>query len=388
MPIPVSALIGSPRRLITAIVMFVALDLTVLVINLWLAEQIAQDAVAINLAGRQRMLSQQTTKALLLATRAATPAEAARAGEEVELAFGLFERTLSAFAEGGPTAGGDSVPVVLQPVEGEAAAVVAAARQIVTPLRGLLPPAGQLALEGRAYAAAADYMVGHNRQVLALMNRLTTALEHDSVRRSRNLRAIQTGAFVLALGNFLVIVLGMLRQYRRVEQESERWRELARHDPLTGLANRKAFTEAALGVLARARIDGSPGAVLVLDLDGFKPINDRFGHATGDQILVQLAARLESTARATDLVARLGGDEFVILCPNLHQPDHLGPFCNRLVAAITDIPEHICPGTPLGVSIGIATYPEDGYDLHRLLGQADRAMYAAKQAGGSRWKAA
>ena len=384
MPIPVSALIGSPRRLITAIVMFVALDLSVLMINLWLANQIAQDAVAINLAGRQRMLSQQTTKALLLTTRATTPNEVNAAAQEVDLAFGLFERTLSAFADGGQTTGGDDAPVTLQAVEGEAAEVVARARKLITPLRGYLP-AASTAQEGRAYTAAADYMVGNNREILALMNRLTTALEHDSVRRSRDLRAIQTGAFVLALGNFLVIVLGMLRRHRQMEKESERWREMARHDPLTGLANRKAFTETGLGILARARVDGSAGAVLVIDLDGFKPINDRFGHATGDQVLVQLAARLESTARTTDLVARLGGDEFAILCPNLHDPEHIGQFCNRLVAAIGDIPDDICPGNALGASIGIATYPKDGYDLHHILGQADRAMYAAKQAGGSRW---
>lgn len=384
MPIPVSALIGSPRRLITAIVMFVALDLSVLMINLWLANQIAQDAVAINLAGRQRMLSQQTTKALLLTTRATTPNEVSAAAQEVDLAFGLFERTLSAFADGGQTTGGDDAPVTLQAVEGEAAEVVARARKIVAPLRGYLPAASATP-EGHAYTAAADYMVGNNREILALMNRLTTALEHDSVRRSRDLRAIQTGAFVLALGNFLVIVLGMLRRHRQMEKESERWREMARHDPLTGLANRKAFTETGLGILARARLDGSAGAVLVIDLDGFKPINDRFGHATGDQVLVQLAARLESTARTTDLVARLGGDEFAILCPNLHDPEHIGQFCNRLVAAIGDIPDDICPGNALGASIGIATYPKDGYDLHHILGQADRAMYAAKQAGGSRW---
>lgn len=384
MPIPVSTLIGSPRRLITAIVMFVALDLSVLMINLWLANQIAQDAVAINLAGRQRMLSQQTTKALLLTTRATTPNEVNAAAQEVDLAFGLFERTLLAFADGGQTTGGDDAPVTLQAVEGEAAEVVARARTLITPVRGLLPAAAT-AQEGRAYTAAADYMVGNNREILALMNRLTTALEHDSVRRSRDLRAIQTGAFVLALGNFLVIVLGMLRRHRQMEKESERWREMARHDPLTGLANRKAFTETGLGILARARVDGSAGAVLVIDLDGFKPINDRFGHATGDQVLVQLAARLESTARTTDLVARLGGDEFAILCPNLHDPEHIGQFCNRLVAAIGDIPDDICPGNALGASIGIATYPKDGYDLHHILGQADRAMYAAKQAGGSRW---
>ncbi len=387
MPIPVNALIGSPRRLITAIVMFVLLDLTVLISNLWLANQIARDAVAINLAGRQRMLSQQTTKALLLTIRATSPSELAATAREVELAFGLFERTLNAFAQGGQATGSDDTPVPLQAVSGEAARVVARARQIVAPIHQHLPPM-QDAADGRAYIAAADYMVAHNREILALMNALTTALEHDSVRRSRDLRVIQTGAFALALANFLVIVLGMVRQYRQMEKESARWRELARHDPLTGLANRKAFTESGLGLLARARVDGTSGAVLVLDLDGFKPINDHYGHATGDQILVQLASRLESTARTTDLVARLGGDEFAVMCPNLHDVEHIGQFCNRLLASIADIPEEICPGNLLGASIGIATYPEDGYELAHLLSQADRAMYAAKQAGGSRWRLA
>lgn len=383
MPIPVTALIGSPRRLITAIVMFIVLDLSVLTINLWIAELIARDAVAINLAGRQRMLSQQTTKALLLATHTSDPQATSLALDELNEAFGLFERTLNAFAEGGKTIGGDGNEVMLDAVDGVPGTVVRNARELLHPLHALLPPAGTL--DGGEYASAANYMVGHNRQILTLMNHLTTALEHDSVRRSRQLRLIQSVAFVLALANFLVIVVGLVRRYRAVEEESRRWRELARHDPLTGLANRKAFGEGALGLLARAKVDGSPGAVLVLDLDGFKPINDRYGHAVGDQILARLATALENTARATDVVARLGGDEFAMLCPNLHEAEHLEHFCHRLVKAIERIPDDICPGNPLGASIGIATYPENGYDLQHLMGQADWAMYAAKHAGGSRW---
>ena len=102
----------------------------------------------------------------------------------------------------------------------------------------------------------------------------------------------------------------MLNHFRRVERDSQQWRELARRDALTGLANRKAFTEAAQGMLARAQGDTVEGALLMLDLDGFKPINDTLGHATGDQVLIALARALESTARTTDVVARLGGDEF------------------------------------------------------------------------------
>jgi diguanylate cyclase (GGDEF)-like protein len=259
---------------------------------------------------------------------------------------------------------------------------VAAARQLITPLsqRNFQDPAER--------AWAADYMVRHNREILTLMNHLTSALEHDSISRTQDLRAIQTGAFVLALANFLIIVLGMVRKYRSVEQASRRWREIARHDPLTGIANRKAFTELAGAILMRAGGDEQSGAVLMLDLDGFKPINDRFGHPAGDQILIALAERLEVTARATDVVARLGGNEFAILCPLLHRKEDIAQFCERLVATVVDIPDDDFAGCKLGVSIGIAVYPEDGYDLKHLTALADRAMYAAKRAGGNCWRIA
>lgn len=382
MPIPVSALIGSPRRLVTAIVLFVALDLSVLVINLWLAEQMAQDAVAINLAGRQRMLSQQTTKALLLASQASSPAEFEAASGEFEAAFGLFDQTLTAFAEGGEARGGDGSPARLRRLEGEAARTVEAARKLVNPLALMLSDTRLQASERTRKAAA--YMVRHNRDVLALMNSLTTVLERDSVRQATRLRAIQTGAFVLALANFLLIVFGMLRHFREVEGDSHRWRELARHDPLTGLSNRKGFTEAALAILTRAQMENSGGAVLMLDLDGFKPINDRYGHAMGDQILVKLADRLAAAARATDVVARLGGDEFAMLCPKLKGED-IEQFCSRLLTAVASAPADETPGCRLGGSIGIACYPQDGHSLEHLLNLADRAMYAAKNAGGHRW---
>lgn len=384
MPIPISALIGSTRRLVTAIVLFVLLDLTVLVINLWIAEQVAQDAVAINLAGRQRMLSQQITKALLQSTLPGRSEGDTTSQQEFEDAFGLFSKTLTAFAEGGEARGGDGAIVFLRAVSGEGARAVARARELITPVVGMHADPHHT-LDAAERARAANYMVAHNREILTLMNRLTSALESESIRRSRDLRIIQTSAFTLALVNFLLIVIGMIRRYRAVELDSQRWREIARHDPLTGIANRKAFTELAGAILLRARGDKQCGALLMLDLDGFKPINDRFGHPAGDRILTTLAERLEATARATDVVARLGGDEFAILCPLLHGTDDITQFCERLVATVTDIPRDEFANCRLGVSIGIAVYPEDGYELQHLTALADRAMYAAKRAGGNRW---
>ncbi len=249
MPIPVSALIGSPRRLITAIVLFVVLDLAILVINLWIAEQVAQDAVAINLAGRQRMLSQQTTKALLLTTRPTQGEDVLRSRQETDDAFGLFEQTIKAFAEGGEARGSDGTVAYLQAVQGESAHIVATARDLIAPVSALLAATRDAPDSDRGPAAA--YMVSHNQEILALMNRLTTALEHDSVRRTRDLRLIQTGAFALAMVNFLLIVFGMLRRHRSIEEDSQRWRAMARHDPLTGIANRKAFDEAVGAQLSR-----------------------------------------------------------------------------------------------------------------------------------------
>lgn len=383
MPLPVSALIGSPRRLVSAIVLFLLLDLTVLMINLWIAEQVAQDAVAINLAGRQRMLSQQITKALLLTTRPSHGEDARSARQETDDAFGLFEETLEAFAEGGKARGGDGTSAHLKAVDGEGGRIVAEARSLITPLSALL--AATRADPAAERAPAAAYMVQHNPQILALMNRLTTVLEHDSIRRTRDLRLIQTGAFALAMANFLIIVIGMVRRYRLIEEDSQRWRAMARHDPLTGIANRKAFEEAASAQLMRAQVDTQPGAMLMLDLDGFKGINDRFGHSAGDAILRAVATRLEAAARATDVVARLGGDEFAILCPMLNGNDDVGQLCERLVDSVLGISRADIPGCPLGVSIGVALYPDDGYDPAHLQLLADRAMYAAKRAGGNRW---
>lgn len=377
------ALLSPRRRLIMAIMLFVVLDLSTLVINRWLAEEMSRDAVAINLAGRQRMLSQQTTKALLQASDAVSTAEFEAAIGEFRAAFQLFEQTLTAFAEGGEAPGGDGTPVILGKVDGEAARVVEAARRLIAPL----PP---LLAKMHPYAAghpgpAGEYMMQHNREILELMNRLTTELEHDSLHQASRLRSIQTGAFLLALANFLGIVFGMLSHVRRAQDDSQRWQELARHDPLTGLSNRKGFTEAGVAILTRAQVKNAAGVVVMLDLDGFKPINDRYGHAMGDRVLVKLAEKLATAARATDVVARLGGDEFAILCPTLQSTQDIEQFCERLLAAIASVPAEVVPDCPLGGSVGVARYPQDGYVLENLLGRADLAMYAAKNAGGRRW---
>jgi diguanylate cyclase (GGDEF)-like protein len=160
---------------------------------------------------------------------------------------------------------------------------------------------------------------------------------------------------------------------------------MARHDALTGLPNRRDLSQRIDTVVARAQRQGDRIALLFLDLDGFKPINDSLGHEVGDAALVEVAARLSATVRGVDIVARVGGDEFVVVMGDLHPAYPLArraacQVAAKCVAAIgrpMTLAEHSCQ---VGVSIGIAL--GDGQSaLNQLMSAADDAMYAAKQAG-------
>jgi diguanylate cyclase (GGDEF)-like protein len=163
-----------------------------------------------------------------------------------------------------------------------------------------------------------------------------------------------------------------------LEQERSRQFHLARHDPLTGLPNRLLFEEHLGHALARAGRHGLPLAVCLVDLDDFKPINDRRGHHAGDAILREAAFRLRETLRRSDLVARLGGDEFVMAIEDLGSLRALPGLLERLSQAI-EAPFALEAGVErVGLSVGVAVYPEDGDDADILLRRADAALYAAK----------
>jgi diguanylate cyclase (GGDEF)-like protein len=152
----------------------------------------------------------------------------------------------------------------------------------------------------------------------------------------------------------------------------------ATHDSLTGLLNRMGLAEA----LVRHLVPGEPFAMLYLDLDGFKPVNDSFGHQAGDAVLTEVGARLRDLCRRSDVVARIGGDEFIVLLRSVTVAE-VAPLAERMIRRISDHPYMLeCGGgVAIGVSIGWACFPEDSHDLDELQRKADAALYDAKAAG-------
>lgn len=152
------------------------------------------------------------------------------------------------------------------------------------------------------------------------------------------------------------------------------------HDPLTGLPNRLLFQDRLWHALERGQRERTPTCVLIMDLDGFKVINDELGHPMGDLVLVAFADRLRSVLRASDTAARLGGDEFSIVCENT-EPADAEVLADRLRAAVTEPLELSGQEVSIGISIGIGSAPggEEPSDVHeRVVRAADDAMYADK----------
>ena len=184
-------------------------------------------------------------------------------------------------------------------------------------------------------------------------------------------------------GSPVIAVLNDITDRREREAAMHR---LAHEDALTGLPNRRLLEDRLRHALMRARRRGGCVALLVLDLDGFKRINDSHGHEAGDQVLAAVGARLLACVRATDTVSRIGGDEFVVLLDDPMQPEDAGRIAQKLVAAASepvmfkDRPLHV------GASVGISVAPHDSLDAEALLRCADEAMYRAKQSGRGAWR--
>ncbi|MDK9698051.1 MAG: EAL domain-containing protein [Siculibacillus sp.] len=177
-------------------------------------------------------------------------------------------------------------------------------------------------------------------------------------------------------------LLGNLgRESERADAAQNELTRLARHDVLTGLLNRASLIDAIEREIDAADPEFDRMAVLLIDLDRFKPINDTFGHAAGDAVLIEMARRIQASLRPGDVVARLGGDEFVVLLPrsgSSHEVREIGLRIKRSLGRVMEIEGH---RFELGGSVGCAVWPADARDVDGLLSAADLAMYNAKRSG-------
>jgi diguanylate cyclase (GGDEF)-like protein len=172
-----------------------------------------------------------------------------------------------------------------------------------------------------------------------------------------------------------------LLQHSGDEQRLEKLSRLAFYDALTGLPNRNLFNDRLARALAVGTRNRSPFALLYIDIDYFKHVNDTFGHEAGDDLLCEVAARLTQSLRASDTVARWGGDEFVVILDGVTDQQSAARVASTLLAACGEhcvVRGHECRVT---LSVGASFYPRDGYDAARLLQCADRAMHEAKARG-------
>ena len=161
---------------------------------------------------------------------------------------------------------------------------------------------------------------------------------------------------------------------------------LAYHDALTGLPNRAYFTDQIRKALSSARKSTRPFALLLIDLDGFKAVNDKHGHDVGDALLQIIGQRLSGCSRLSDTVARLGGDEFALLMTHMRQPEDGAVIAGRIVRAVQPPIQVGGVECQVGASVGISVYPTHAGDSDALFTAADNAMYDAKQSGRGRYR--
>lgn len=232
----------------------------------------------------------------------------------------------------------------------------------------------------RFNARRGEYGPGDVEAIVARKMQLARKREPHVFERTRpNGSILEVRGMPIAGGGFVTIYLDVTEQ--RLAQATIA--HMAHHDALTKLPNRMLFRDRLEQAVALAG-RGAVMALHYLDVDGFKPVNDRLGHKAGDELLVAISERLLGTVRKHDTVARLGGDEFAIVQTGIREARDAVSLASRVMKSIA-APFPIAGGTvSVGVSIGIAVAPSDGLDPEDLVRKADAAMYASKGSGRSR----
>lgn len=227
---------------------------------------------------------------------------------------------------------------------------------------------GMLAAHG--IISGIDAPVGHPEKPLGILSaysRVTHRFSPDDI------------GFVQSIANTLNTAMERARS-------NERLTYMVQHDALTGLPNRLLLTDRLNVAMTHAERTGKRLALMFMDLDRFKNVNDVFGHEGGDMILQEVARRLRGAVRASDTVSRQGGDEFLVVLPEIESDEHVARVAEKLIAAVLEPYELHSTEVVLGVSIGIVCYPDNGCEVEDLLRNADVAMYAAKDQGRGRYQ--
>ncbi len=502
----------SIKNLIFLICIFVSLDMFVLGLNFYLSARLKEDAREINIAGRQRMLSQNIAKNVYqwLSDVQASDARAALSLNELLNNASLFERTLNAFQYGGlvPSTQADQEVMITEASTGEQRRVIADALKIwgqwrsriydaVTALNGAssylpegwkTPPRFDQSVTSPVFELE-QFTRQKNQQLLSLMNELTHYEQQQANQHASLIRFFQIGAFVLALFNFAYIVRRFFSELaisranqtvldrivnnvdasvvvanqeniilhanktardffqlamsdmsgkrmhdlvspykgacfvithtnRETQQEDINYAKifsrpldihgqhyliytitdvthqvitertlskLAYEDPLTGLCNRKMIEDKLDQAIKKAKRYEESFALLYLDLDGFKQVNDNYGHDVGDALLVRIGEILNSEFRESDEVGRIGGDEFLVLCANIREESEVAVICKKLLQQIENITVVEKFRIQVTASIGVALFPHHAENKRELKKAADTAMYRAKNQGKNRF---
>jgi diguanylate cyclase (GGDEF)-like protein len=185
----------------------------------------------------------------------------------------------------------------------------------------------------------------------------------------------------IALAWIFVLRRQVEQQTEALRDSKERLRHLSEHDALTNLPNRILLNDRLRVALQRAQRFESCLGLLLVDVDGFKTVNDSLGHLAGDRVLCAVAGHLTGCVRATDTVARMGGDEFIVLLPDLRIAFEAEMIAAKIVASVSLPIEIAQTQTAVTVSIGVTVYPDGGTDMESMLQAADLALYLAKERG-------
>jgi diguanylate cyclase (GGDEF)-like protein len=248
-------------------------------------------------------------------------------------------------------------------------------------LRKILPPANHDPVENRSATATTDELSHLSREADALLRKLVRLRQSLTDIRRATREASVTPRIAEANEPLL---LAALHAEAVAETAVSKLGELARsslHDALTGLPNRLLMFDRLANAIAAAARRETRIAVLFIDLDNFKRINDTMGHATGDEVLKLAARRLRAVLRSSDTVSRHGGEEFLVLLPEVADAVDAAQLAQKLLSALAAPARVGGHRLSLSASIGIAMYPEDGEDPNVLVDRADAAMYRSKRRG-------